>query len=149
MGSFWENFLPYFKNALTGLYFTVHPNANPEISYVPWVVSENPVDGMGDISHVTIKTQVTAMTMMMTWESDDSDVFRTEKASSAPGTRMGRSPGSTGPGTEAGRWTTQYASSVWFNKNIILSIEENSFFLNLHTSLWLVYFYYNAMNAIN
>ena len=66
VGSFWENFLPYFKNAMTGLYFTVHPNANPEISYVPWVVSENPVDGMGDISHVTIKTQVTVMTMMMT-----------------------------------------------------------------------------------
>ena len=43
---------------MTGLYFTVHPNANPEISYVPWVVSENPVDGMGDISHVTLKTQV-------------------------------------------------------------------------------------------
>ena len=66
VGSFWENFLPYFKNALTGLYFTIHPNANPEIYYVPWVVSENPVDGMGDISHVTIKTQVTAVTMMTT-----------------------------------------------------------------------------------
>ena len=65
VGSFWENFLPYFKNAITGLYFTVHPNANPEISYVPWVVSENPVDGMGDISHVTIKTQVKATTAMM------------------------------------------------------------------------------------
>ena len=81
-------------------------------------------------------------------ESDDSDVFRTEKASSAPGTRTGRSPGSTGPGTEAGRWTIQYASSVWFNKNIMLSVEENSFFLNkLHISLWLAYFYY-AMQCI-
>ena len=73
-------------------------------------------------------------------ESDDSDVFRTEKASSAPGTRTGRWPGSTGPGTEAGRWTTQYASSVWFNKNIMLSVEENSFLLNkLHISLWIAY----------
>ena len=62
VGSFWENFLPYFKNALTGLYFTVHPNANPEMYYVPWVVSENPVDGMGDMSHVTIKTQVMPVT---------------------------------------------------------------------------------------
>ena len=64
VGSFWENFLPYFKNAMTGLYFTVHPNANPEMYYVPWVISENPVDGMGDMSHVTIKTQVT---VMLTW----------------------------------------------------------------------------------
>ena len=51
---------------MTGLYFTVHPNANPEMYYVPWVISENPVDGMGDMSHVTIKTQVMPVTVMMT-----------------------------------------------------------------------------------
>ena len=62
VGSFWENFLPYYKNALTGLYLTLHPNASPEISYVPWVVSENPVDAIGDLSHVTLKTQVMTVT---------------------------------------------------------------------------------------
>ena len=56
-GSFWGDQVPYFQNSFTGKYLTVHPDANPEFYYVPWVVSDGAIIAPGDLSHVSIKTQ--------------------------------------------------------------------------------------------
>ena len=58
-GSFWEDMIPYFKKrGSTDKYFTVHPNANIQFYYVPWVVSDRAVDPVNDLSHISLKTQV-------------------------------------------------------------------------------------------
>ena len=51
--------IPYFKKrGYTDKYFTVHPNANIQFDYVPWVVSDRAVDPVNDLSHISLKTQV-------------------------------------------------------------------------------------------
>ena len=51
--------IPYFKKrGSTDKYFTVHPNANIQFYYVPWVVSDRAVDPVNDLSHISLKTQV-------------------------------------------------------------------------------------------
>merc|ERR1719369_2561175 len=53
-GSFWEDMIPFFKKS-SDKYLTVHPYANPEMDYVPWIVSD--FYSSVDLSQATIRTQ--------------------------------------------------------------------------------------------
>ena len=45
--------IPYFKSSKK--YLTVHPYANPDMDYVPWIISDQFVSL--DLAHATIRTQ--------------------------------------------------------------------------------------------
>ena len=45
--------IPFFKSSRK--YLTVHPHANPEFDYVPWIVSEHISDI--DLSKATLRTK--------------------------------------------------------------------------------------------
>ena len=53
-GSFWEDMIPFFKKS-SQKYLTVHPYANVEMDYIPWIVSNH--FSSQDLSHATIRTQ--------------------------------------------------------------------------------------------
>eukprot|EP00091_Calanus_sinicus_P003904 TRINITY_DN14076_c0_g1_i1.p1 TRINITY_DN14076_c0_g1~~TRINITY_DN14076_c0_g1_i1.p1 ORF type:complete len:149 (-),score=30.93 TRINITY_DN14076_c0_g1_i1:26-472(-) len=57
-GSFWENMIPFFKSRSPQVlekFLTVHPYANPDMDYVPWIISDH--FSSLDLSHATIRTQ--------------------------------------------------------------------------------------------
>ena len=56
-GSFWENMIPFFKNSGTGQFMRVHPDANPDFYYLPWVISSRLEIAGGDMSSVSMKTE--------------------------------------------------------------------------------------------
>jgi len=57
VGSVWENMLPIFKNPVSSNFLTVHPQANPEFYYVPWVLTDRFATNPDDLSHLSVKTQ--------------------------------------------------------------------------------------------
>jgi len=56
-GSLWENMIPIFKNPSSSHFLTVHPQANPEFYYVPWVLTDRFATDPEDLSHLTVKSQ--------------------------------------------------------------------------------------------
>jgi len=54
-GSFWENMIPFFKSTSNVKYLTIHPMANIEFDYVPWIVSDH--FSSVDLTKATLRTQ--------------------------------------------------------------------------------------------
>ena len=133
-GSLWENMIPIFKNPSSSHFLTVHPQANPEFYYVPWVLTDRFATDPEDLSHLTVKSQVshfilsiyvyvlcisifniiklqatsnvTCLPLFCTYFSMWNLIARTERALCVRGTRLGHWCGNTRLKMVVGTWIT-------------------------------------------